>query len=145
MDFENESTDMEVNDMEINDINQQMSYQEIIRFFLKTQNQLKLLHWQTTSYAKHMAFGATYETLDDLIDAFVEVFQGKYERIFLDDKSIQLNNINDDEINSFVQESIQFIGTQLTSILSEQDTDLLNIKDEMIAELNKLRYLLTLK
>jgi hypothetical protein len=29
--------------------------------------------------------------------------------------------------------------------LEESDTDLLNIRDEMLAELNKLKYLLTLE
>jgi hypothetical protein len=141
MDFENENADME-----INDINQQISHQEIIRFFFKTQNQLKLLHWQTTSYSKHKAFEETYEELDELMDNFVEVFQGKYGRIFLEDSSIQLCNINDDGINDFIQDSIQFLSIQLPSIMNKDgDIDSMNIKDEMIGKFNKLRYLLTLK
>jgi hypothetical protein len=140
MDFENEGVDME-----INEVNQQISYQEIIRFFFKTQNQLKLLHWQTTSYAKHKAFEETYDGLDELMDDFIEVLQGKYGRIFLDDNSIQLCNINDDGVNDLIQDSIQFLEVQLTSLLNQHDLDLLALKDEMISLFNKLRYLLTLK
>ena len=41
-------------------------------------NQLKIYHWKTKSYAQHNAFGDVYETLDELIDTYVEVFIGKY-------------------------------------------------------------------
>jgi len=119
--------------------------QEIVRFFFKIQSQLQLLHWQTTSFARHKAYGSIYESLGDLIDKFIEVFQGKYGRIFLENKEISINNIKDDEVAPFVEESLTFLTEELTSILNDKDTDLLNIRDEMIAEFNKLKYLLTLK
>jgi DNA-binding ferritin-like protein len=118
--------------------------QEIVRYFLKSQAQLKLLHWQTKSYAKHKAFEDTYNALEDMIDEFIEAFQGKYGRIFLEDKTLELININDDKINSLAQDNIQFLEIQLTSLLNEHDVDLLSIKDDMIIQWNKLRYLLTL-
>ena len=37
-----------------------------------------ILHWTTRSYAEHQALGTFYEELPDLLDAFVEAFQGKY-------------------------------------------------------------------
>lgn len=37
-----------------------------------------ILHFQTLSYAKHMALGGFYEEVGDLVDSFVEAFQGKY-------------------------------------------------------------------
>ena len=43
-----------------------------VNLFLGVQSQLKILHWQTKQYARHMAFGSTYDELDELIDAFVE-------------------------------------------------------------------------
>jgi hypothetical protein len=119
--------------------------ENIIRFFLKIQSQLQLLHWQTTSFARHEAFGKTYEALGDLIDTFVEVYQGQYGRIFLENKMIEINNINDDEVAPFVDESIGFLKEDLTGMLIDTDTDLLNIRDELIAQFNKLKYLLTLK
>ena len=46
---------------------------------------------------------------------------------------------------SFIDETILYL-LNLDNVLNTQtDTDLLNIRDEMIAEFNKLRYLITLK
>ena len=46
----------------------------IITKLLGLQNQLQILHWQTKKYARHMAYGDTYETLEDLIDTFIEIY-----------------------------------------------------------------------
>jgi len=51
---------------------------QLISPLLKIQNQLRIFHWQTQSYAQHKAFGKAYEELDALIDNFVEIFSGKY-------------------------------------------------------------------
>jgi DNA-binding ferritin-like protein len=118
-----------------------------INFFFHTQLQLKVLHWQTKGYARHKAFGDTYEDLDDLIDEFVEVCMGKHGRFILqeDSKTIRIENLNEVNIVDFIQN----IKTKLISISNElskeSDTDLLNIKDEMLAKINKLAYLLTLE
>ena len=119
-------------------------YQDIVKFFLKSQAQLKLLHWQTKSYSKHKVFEDIYEELEEMSDEFVEAFQGKYGRIFLENAPIELININDDKINTMAQENIQFLEIQLTSLLNEHDVDLLGIKDDMILQWNKLRYLLSM-
>lgn len=38
-----------------------------------------MLHFQSTSYAEHMALGSFYDDLSGLIDDFVEQYQGEYE------------------------------------------------------------------
>jgi len=37
-----------------------------------------ILHFQTPSFAEHMALGTFYSESGDLVDSFVEAFQGKY-------------------------------------------------------------------
>lgn len=37
-----------------------------------------ILHLQTRSYSQHMALGAFYDGIGDLVDSFIEAFQGKY-------------------------------------------------------------------
>jgi len=118
---------------------------EIISLLLQAQAQVKILHWQTTSYAKHMAFGGFYDAIDPLIDTLVECYQGKYGRVFLDDKNdLTIKDISNEELNNFLADLTDAMSDKLTSILDDKDTDLLNIRDEIIAEINKLRYLLTL-
>jgi hypothetical protein len=118
-----------------------------IKFFLQTQFQLRILHWQTKGYARHIAFGETYETLDGLIDSFVEVCMGKHGRFILqeENKTIKADNLAEVGIVDFLQ-NIKTTLIGLSSELSkENDTDLLNIRDEMLASINKLAYLLTLE
>jgi hypothetical protein len=105
---------------------------------------MKINHWQTKGYARHQAFGSFYDTLDPLIDSFVESAMGKYGRFILndDDKTIQLNNLSDIDLRGLIS-SVRKSLVEME--LTPEDTDLLNIRDEMIAEINKLSYLLTLE
>ena len=117
----------------------------ILLLLLQTQDQTRILHWQTTSYAKHIAFGNFYDALTPLIDLLVECYQGKYDRIYLDDKNtISLKDVSEDPENIFAELS-KALSEDFPDIIDEIDTDLLNIRDEIIAEINKLEYLLTLK
>lgn len=117
---------------------------KLITSFLTIQNQLRVFHWQTQSYAQHKAFGEAYESLDSLIDEFIEVFSGKVGTPKAKLKyNILLDNFSEDYL-SFIDSSIEFLKS-LSSEIDSQDTDLLNIRDEMLAVLNKLKYLLTLK
>jgi DNA-binding ferritin-like protein len=107
---------------------------------------MKINHWQTKGLARHKAFGKFYDSLSDLIDTFVESAMGKYGRFVLDEesKTIQLNNLSEIEMKGLintVRESLVMMSEQL----DPTDTDLLNIRDEMLGELNKLSYLLTLE
>jgi hypothetical protein len=121
--------------------------EEIIIQFLQIQNQLRVLHWQTTAYARHKAYGKTYENLDDLIDKFVEVCMGKHGRFEFANQTanVQLFNLKSIEINSFLSTSIEFLTNLTKEYSPEQDSDLLNIRDEILGEINQLKYLLTLK
>jgi DNA-binding ferritin-like protein len=118
-----------------------------INFFFQTQLQLKVLHWQTKGYARHKAFGETYDTLGDLIDEFVEVCMGKHGRFILqeENKTIMVENLNEVNIIDFIQNTKSKLIAISKELSPESDTDLLNIKDEMLAKINKLAYLLTLE
>ena len=119
--------------------------QDLISFFIQTRSQIQVLHWQTESYARHMAYGRIYDALDDLIDSFIEIYQGKYKRIKVSSQ-ITLFNINDDNSNTFVSNTIEALTNEIPAMLDPKtDTDLLNIRDEMLSQFNTLKYLLTLK
>jgi len=114
--------------------------------FITLQEQFRILHWQTKSYARHNAFGGIYSDLDELIDEFMEVYMGKYGRVeFEGDGTIVLQNSNSLDLNGFVKENIEYLKSLSNDLNPSNDSDLLNIRDEMMAKINKLRYLLTLK
>jgi hypothetical protein len=115
--------------------------------FITLQEQFRVLHWQTKSYARHNAYGGIYDALNGLIDGFIEVYMGKYGRVEFasGEGTIVLKNTNDLGLNEFLNQNLEFLMSLSNSLDPQKDTDLLNIRDEMMAEINKLKYLLTLK
>ena len=120
---------------------------EQIHFFLHLRDQIKLYHWQTRVYSRHIATDKIVEQLDKSIDSYVEVYSGKYGRSKLSSKNalISLHNLTEAGAVRLVNSSIKYLQGPLTKTLKPSDTDLMNIRDEMIADLNQLLYLFTLK
>lgn len=119
----------------------------LITNLLTLHNQLKVYHWQTRSYAAHMAFGGAYDALTLLIDQFIEVYQGKNGLVKAQNNfTITLRNLNGDEdVTKFIDAFLEYLmGPLVNGLDTAKDTDLMNIRDEISAELNKLKYLLTL-
>jgi hypothetical protein len=117
----------------------------IVTNLLTLHNQLKIHHWQTKSYAEHQALGGAYDEFSGLIDEFIEVFMGKYGRIeSRDGFKIELENYKDISPTDFADKYVDYLVNELPKSLEKSDTDLFNIRDEMLAQLNKLKYLLTL-
>lgn len=110
-------------------------------------DQLKMYHWQTKSHSRHVASGDFVTNLTEFIDTFVEVYQGKYGRIQLDNiVSIKLKNMNDTTVIDYLNKYKNYLLYTIPGTLDNvKDTDLLNLKDEMLAEANKLLYLFTLR
>lgn len=117
---------------------------KLISPLLKILNQLRVYHWQTQSYAQHKAFGEAYEELNSLIDQFVECYLGRFGTpdIKMTFK-FELHSIDESSIG-FIDDCILFLSN-LSTELEESATDLLNIRDEMVAAFTKLKYLLALK
>ena len=56
-------------------------FEKLISTLMASRDQAHVFHWQTTgagSFAAHMALGAYYEAIPDMIDALVESYQGKH-------------------------------------------------------------------
>jgi hypothetical protein len=117
----------------------------LIQKFLTIINQIKIYHWETESYAVHKALDEFHADFSNLVDTFVEVLIGKYGRQALSACSISLRTQDEISIEDAVNQSIEFVSSIESMLDSKIDSDLLNIKDEMLSLLNKLKYLLTLK
>jgi hypothetical protein len=120
---------------------------EQIHFFFHLRNQIKLYHWQTRVYSRHIATDKILESLDKSIDSYVEVYIGKYGRQKVTGKnaSIVVQNLNEAGAVRLVNAAIKYLQGPLTKTLKPSDTDLMNIRDEMLSDLNQLLYLFTLK
>jgi hypothetical protein len=123
---------------------------EIVVKFLETLNLVKLYHWKTHSYATHKATDELYDNINKNIDSFVEVLLGKYGgRVDLTSrKSIQLKDFA--SVNDFKRELETFkkflIALNYNKALkSMSNTDLFNIRDELLGHVNQFLYLLSFK
>jgi len=56
-----------------------MEAKDIIQFFTSILGQVKLYHWTTTKYSKHIALDKLHEELSEKVDLFIEAFVGKYK------------------------------------------------------------------
>jgi DNA-binding ferritin-like protein len=56
-------------------------FEKLISTVMASRDQAHIFHWQTTgpgSFAAHMALGAYYDAIPDMVDALVETHQGKH-------------------------------------------------------------------
>ena len=109
--------------------------------------QIKLYHWQTKSYARHKATDSVIDSLDTHIDKYVEVYMGKYgrPRMTARTNTIKIGNLSEGSIVKFIKTCIAILINELGRGLKPTDTDLFNIRDEMLGELDQLLYLFTLE
>ena len=119
-----------------------------VHFLFVLRNQIKLYHWQTRSYARHVATDNVLKELDELIDQYVEVYMGKYGRPKLGgpDAIIRLQNLSEAGATKLVKSAVNYLmGPFVKHLDKSKDTDLLNLRDEMVGHLHQLSYLFTLK
>lgn len=113
---------------------------------------VKLYHWKTHSYATHKATDELYSSLNDNMDKFIEILLGKMgSRINLTStKSIRLMDMDLDAKKDLEEEVKNFKSylvsmTEKLEMTQMTNSDLLNIRDEILGDMNKFLYLLTLK
>ena len=116
--------------------------------FIKIQEQIRIYHWETLKYAEHKALGKAYEELGELIDSFVEVYIGKYGLSEANiTYSVSIGTYEKENVIPAFREFVQALTYDLPQSLGldqEKDSDLLNIRDEMLQVLNQTLYLLRL-
>jgi DNA-binding ferritin-like protein len=124
--------------------------QEVTVKFLEMLLMVKLYHWKTHSFSTHRATDELYESLNENIDKFIEVLLGKTGiRIdLMNHKTIALIDLNSkdklkEKIDGFKSYLVGL--TNNTTIRSMKNSDLLNIRDEILGNLNQFLYLLTFK
>ena len=125
----------------------------MITYMLQMLMTVKLYHWNTLSFSTHKATDELYGTLNTLIDQFVEVLLGKHSNVsernkqeILTIKTLHLHTYKD---NGKFKQQLEMYKKYLVGLSKQfsngENSDLLNIRDEILATLNKISYLLTLK
>ena len=114
-------------------------FNELVKVLLTLQITGKLYHWRTVSHARHQATGGLNDSLDELIDKLVEVFIGRHECKPLI-RSIKINELylDDDKVIDYLKTVVKYLES-INDILGT--SDLMNIRDELLSEINKTLYL----
>jgi hypothetical protein len=118
---------------------------ELASFFFTLRNRLYYYHLTTEKYPRHVAVATLVDSMDDLIDNFLEVLYGKYQRPDNTEFTIKVNKMDDKTAFFYLDECITFLNDKLPSLIKPNDSDLLNIRDEMLALLNRNKYLFVLQ
>jgi DNA-binding ferritin-like protein len=123
---------------------------EITVIFLEILLMVKLFHWKTTSYATHKATDELYTKLNANIDSFIEVLLGKsgIRTDLMSNKNIRLVDLSSQD--SLKREVEAFKGYLVSlndnkAMKQMKNTDLYNIRDTILGDLNQFLYLLTFK
>ena len=123
---------------------------EITVVFLEMLLMVKLFHWKTTSYATHKATDELYTKLNANIDSFIEVLLGKtgLRTDLMGNKNIRLVDLS--SIDSLKREIEAFKGYLVSlndnaAMKKMSNTDLYNIRDTILGDMNQFLYLLTFK
>jgi hypothetical protein len=123
---------------------------EITVKFLEILMMIKLFHWKTTSYPTHKATDDLYTKLNANIDSFVEVLLGKsgVRTDLLNTKNMRLIDLR--SIDDLKREVVAFKSylvalSDNAAMKKMANTDLFNIRDTILGDMNQLLYLLSFK
>jgi DNA-binding ferritin-like protein len=116
--------------------------QSLASTFLGFVVQIHVFHWLTTSYSQHKALGHLYEDIHEKADEFMEKYMGKYGRS-IGANSASIISYNVSNVNEVIDAFEAFL-INLTGELDPKDTDLLNVRDDMLGIVNQTKYRLTL-
>lgn len=101
-----------------------------------------ILHFQSLSYSQHIALGTYYDEVSDLVDGFVESFQGKYGLLTKYQSDYQLPDNNPVTYLTYLKEEV---ATLRRAPNFPQDSELQNEVDTIANLINttlyKLRFL----
>jgi len=117
-----------------------------ILYFLAFQNDIKLYHWMTLSYARHKASDDLFSKLSENIDKFVETYIGIYGRPKFTKKELasSFSIHNDNNIIQCLDKFNNYLKKDILNFISKDDTDLLNIRDSIVGDINQAKYLFAL-
>jgi DNA-binding ferritin-like protein len=114
---------------------------------------IKMMHWYTNNYNAHKVLGKNYETLAGLFDKIQEEIIGTCKDSSVLFPMINSNNSFNNLDHSNVLDSYKTISTEIKNNLNSLDlqnylsavsSGISNTKEEIITELNKTNYLISL-
>lgn len=126
-------------------------YSYVFKMLLQNIAQSKLLHWQSMLYGQHKALDELFDGLIDKGDELAESIMGKYGRPILNEDQLCLVLINynkpeEGDLSDFMDHLYKCYSLECKSIFEEgKDSEIINILDEIISLIDKIKYLISLR
>ena len=121
-----------------------MSSKSLVEFFFSIEKSIKLYHWQTKMYSRHKSTDKLVTLIAEIADRFMETYQGKYGKLSLSSSVLNVQTLNDSTATNYLQEVASVLESfEEKGFVGKNDTDLLNIRDELLGEINRAIYLFT--
>ena len=120
---------------------------KIVKMFIELLTQIKLHHRRTHSFAEHKSTDELYERLNKNIDRFIESLLGK-DQSHIHSVSLRMDTLDAEtskDIKRKIHEYREFLIDMSRLFDSKTDRDLLNIRDEILRDMNQFLYLLSFK
>ena len=109
-------------------------------------NQCKIYHWQTKSYARHKASCEFINNLSSITDKMIETLQGnKGLRLIVSStfNTINIENQSDKNITKLLNSFKKWLVETFPKYVNNTDTDIINLRDELLGHVNQTLYLFT--
>jgi hypothetical protein len=118
---------------------------EILEFLVGHTNQIRLYHWKTKSFSRHKATDKYLQKVEPIIDAVIESLQGGRETRINDSFTSKFITLTDQSATEYLKRCRFWLENRFPILLNENETDVLNLRDEILANLTRLMYIFTLK
>lgn len=102
---------------------------ELATLLIKSRSLGHVAHWATDSFSQHMALGEFYEGLSDLMDTFVEQYQGYYGKrlkVAIDKCDLQA------DVAGELESHMEWIEKHRYQVCEKSETALQNTIDEIV-------------
>jgi hypothetical protein len=110
----------------------------IVVQFIEFINMVKMFHWQTEYYSKHKITDDLYKTLNEQTDKYVEILFSKKLILNFPKTIAMVTNLD----NAAFQQKVEKFKNYLISLnYSKEDSDLQNLRDDILGSLNQFNYL----
>lgn len=133
---------------------------DIILAFFQIQATLRVSHFLSETYSDHKTLDKFLEKFNKKMDKFIEVWMGKHGRFDLGkNRQVNVYQINKDELVDYLDIVLKFLtGDSMTNSVyklskyplknimnNKKNVDLMSIRDDIVKNINRMKYLLSFK
>ena len=116
------------------------SSSNLISFLFRLQVSTKMFHWQTRSYAVHVATDKLFDDVIRLTDDIIEQYMGLYGRPRMSaNVTVPVTNMTKGSMTRLLRDGIAYLSTRLP-----KDQHIQSLRDDLTGAMAKVLYLLTM-